>query len=136
MNALTSSLSLFLFRPGERIVNEGDPGDLFYTIKEGRVTVRVEGKIVREMKKGDHFGEQALLHKGIRTATITAINNVTCLAIGRTRLATLLQNKLEDVLYKNSEIMAMENSLYLNKLNSFQLDEITKMVKITKFRTG
>jgi len=39
------------------------------------------------MGGGEFFGEQALLNNSTRTATITADNEVTCLAIGRERLS-------------------------------------------------
>ena len=38
------------------------------------------------MEKGNFFGEQALMYGVRRTATITAVTNVTCLAIGREEL--------------------------------------------------
>ena len=43
------------------IVHEGDSGELFYLIKEGRVECSKSFVLVRELREGEYFGEQALL---------------------------------------------------------------------------
>jgi cGMP-dependent protein kinase len=42
------------------------------------------------MHKGDFFGEQALLYNVPRTATITAVGDVKCVAISRENLNRVL----------------------------------------------
>ena len=69
------------------------------------------------MEKGNFFGEQALMYGVRRTATITAVTNVTCLAIGREELHEVFGAQLRDIIYKNIMIIAMENDKELSKLN-------------------
>uniref|UniRef100_A0A8C4N3U3 Protein kinase cGMP-dependent 3 n=1 Tax=Eptatretus burgeri TaxID=7764 RepID=A0A8C4N3U3_EPTBU len=73
------------FSNGESIVIEGDEGNTFYVILRGRVQVtqKVEGveKEIRVLQHGDHFGELALIRHIRRTATCTAVENVTCLIL-------------------------------------------------------
>ena len=83
-------------------MQEGDVGDLFYIIKEGRVMCTKEERELREMTKGDFFGEQALLYNCERTATIRAVTDVTCLSLDRATLASALGSQLQFVIYKNS----------------------------------
>ena len=51
-----------VFKAGEYIVREGTAGDTFYILSDGevRVTKRVNGteESIRDLKKGDYFGEQ------------------------------------------------------------------------------
>ena len=59
-------------QPGEAVIVEGDPGDRFFVIDQGRVTVTREGRVLRELGPGAWFGELALLRDIPRTATVTA----------------------------------------------------------------
>lgn len=59
---------------GEQIIREGDPGDRFYLIRQGRVSVRrghPEQEVV-VLGEGDFFGEMALLSGQPRNASVWA----------------------------------------------------------------
>lgn len=73
---LVLAMTSYKFESGERIVNEGDPGDLFFLIKDGEVSCTQKGTEIRRLGKGDFFGEMALLYDSPRTATVTAIGEV------------------------------------------------------------
>jgi hypothetical protein len=53
----------------EVVVREGAPGDRYYLIGSGRLTVSIGGVETRLLAPGDGFGEIALLRDGLRTAT-------------------------------------------------------------------
>ncbi len=66
---------------GDVIVREGDPGDAFYILVEGRARVFKRGEGGEEiplnvLRPGDEFGEMALLEEGTRTATVRASGDV------------------------------------------------------------
>ena len=69
--------------PGRAVVTEGDPGDLFFVLADGRAEVTIEGRHVRELGPGDCFGEIALLRNVPRTATVSAITDLTLSTIAR-----------------------------------------------------
>lgn len=63
---------------GEKIVEEGAPGNTFCSIRRGTVTViRGEAsqrpRVVARLGAGDCFGETAMLKDGVRTATVRAV---------------------------------------------------------------
>jgi putative peptide zinc metalloprotease protein len=70
------------FQPGSEIVTQGDPGDAFYAIGAGRVDVVQDGRKLRTMGAGEHFGELALLHNVPRTATVVATTPVRAFRLG------------------------------------------------------
>lgn len=68
---------------GSAVVREGEPGDCFYAVVDGAFDVSAEGTHIRTMGRGDGFGEIALLADVPRTATVTAVDTGTLLAIDR-----------------------------------------------------
>jgi len=71
------------YEPGEILVREGEPGDAYYVLASGRVSVQQDGRPIRELGAGEGFGEIALLRTTTRTATVTAREPVRSLVIGR-----------------------------------------------------
>jgi CRP/FNR family cyclic AMP-dependent transcriptional regulator len=57
---------------GKVIIREGGQANAFYAIEEGTVKVERDGQHIADLGPGDVFGEQALLEKSERSATVTA----------------------------------------------------------------
>jgi MFS family permease len=70
-------------QPEEAVVTEGDLGDRFFVIDQGRLAVTREDRLLRELGPGEWFGELALLRDIPRTATVTAETAVSMWAVER-----------------------------------------------------
>jgi len=78
---------------GVNIICQGDEGDNFYIIRSGEVKCTQAGKteeVSRRLKKGDFFGELALLSTDKRQATVTAVMKTTVLVLARKKFTDLL----------------------------------------------
>ena len=66
---------------GKVIIREGGSANAFYAIEEGTVKVERDGDHLADLGPGDVFGEQALLEKSERGATVTATSSVRLIRI-------------------------------------------------------
>jgi CRP-like cAMP-binding protein len=66
------------FAPGETVAKEGAGGGAFYLIESGTANVSVAGRERAPLGPGDYFGEIALIDEGARSATITAVEQLSC----------------------------------------------------------
>lgn len=63
---------------GAQVLTQGEPGDRFYVVLSGMLTVSQEGLGERGvLRPGDHFGEVALAMKIPRTASVRALTPAT-----------------------------------------------------------
>jgi MFS family permease len=63
--------------PGTVLMTQGEPGDRFIVIASGEIEVSVDGRPIHRLGPGAGVGEIALLRRTPRTATVTAVNDVT-----------------------------------------------------------
>jgi CRP/FNR family transcriptional regulator, cyclic AMP receptor protein len=74
---------------GRAIVSEGGYSNELFAIEDGTVKVERQGETLAELGPGDIFGEQGLLEKQGRSATVTATSSVRLLRIGNAELARM-----------------------------------------------
>ena len=90
---IADALDTVKFSDGQTIIQEGDIGEAFYILESGAATVhkKSEGsKVLREYKKGDYFGELALLDDKPRAASVVAKGDVKVAMLGKDGFQRLL----------------------------------------------
>ena len=85
--------------PGTLVIKQGEPGDYFYVIMEGRCMVTREApnqKPVRlaELEVGSCFGEEALISEATRNATITMLTRGKLMRLSKLDFRKLLNEPL------------------------------------------
>jgi CRP/FNR family cyclic AMP-dependent transcriptional regulator len=72
-----------VFYAGTKVFTEGDAGDRAYLIQDGEVEITKNGLLLATLKKGELFGEMALVDDQPRMATARALTDVSVVIIGR-----------------------------------------------------
>lgn len=84
-----------LYLPGERIVRQGEPGEVLYVIVSGTADVRLEQggltTTVTTLDAGKFFGEMSLLTGEPRSATVVAATELSVIAVGKQALLQVVQ---------------------------------------------
>lgn len=86
LEAAEKLFSEVVFAKGDDVVRIGEPGDTFYVVLDGELEVWDASQPPRQtgtLRRGDYFGEMALLQGGKRTATVTVARRARLLAIDK-----------------------------------------------------
>ena len=78
-----------------RIIREGEPGDRFYLIRKGTVSVRrgVDDKEVARLGEGEFFGETALLTGQPRNASIVTLTDTTLYGLSQEKFQQAISHR-------------------------------------------
>jgi CRP-like cAMP-binding protein len=83
--------------PGTAVIREGEPGERFYVVFAGMLTVTNSSMGEREiLRPGDYFGEVALAMDVPRTATVTAMTPAVVASCDRATFDELLRPLFAD----------------------------------------
>jgi CRP-like cAMP-binding protein len=99
------------YSKGAIVVKQGDPGEDFYIISEGRCHVtrqpNVGGKEIKlaELSIGDSFGEEALISESTRNATVSMVTNGTLMRLNKQHFIELIRDPtLHAITYVEAEV--------------------------------
>ncbi|XP_018599526.1 cGMP-dependent protein kinase 1 isoform X1 [Scleropages formosus] len=108
LSKVADALEEARYADGDYIIRQGATGDTFFIISEGQVKVTKEKSGDEEpvlpstLSRGNWFGEQALKGEDVRTASVIAVGDVTCLVVDRETFKQLIGG-LEDASKKVHE---------------------------------
>jgi CRP/FNR family transcriptional regulator, cyclic AMP receptor protein len=85
------------FAPGKEVIREGGYSNDFYVITEGSAKVERDGQEIADLGPGDVFGEQGLLEKQARSATVRATDTLRVIRIEHWELSRMRKSMPEVV---------------------------------------
>lgn len=97
LNVMLDAFEKVAFNKDDMIIKEGEEGDYYYVIESGEVQFSVQGRVVgTPAKRGDTFGELALLYSAPRAATCKALSDTNILfRVDQKTFRFILQNKTQ-----------------------------------------
>lgn len=122
------------FYENEKIIVEGDVGDYFYVLKEGKVRFEVQGKHVGYAGAGTTFGELALLYASPRSATVVAESNVTTYRVGQKTFRYIMQSQLMETEKAKKELL--QGVGFLGILDPTDIDKLVHTMIPRVYREG
>jgi cAMP-dependent protein kinase regulator len=130
---LCSNLIKEIYEEGTLIVKEGDQANCLYIVKDGEVNCVFRGKIIVTLKKGDYFGEKAILIDSTRTMDVVAKTKCVCYSISIETLKQMCGEKYRDVLYMNFIKSAFTQSKYLKKFQPKLVESIYECFSVVNY---
>jgi CRP/FNR family transcriptional regulator/CRP/FNR family cyclic AMP-dependent transcriptional regulator len=86
-----ADISKIVETPAGTVLTEaGTPGDSFFVVIDGRVSVQTQVRVGDPLLPGDFFGEMSLLDGEPRSATVVATTDVRLLVVDRSHFWRLL----------------------------------------------
>lgn len=97
---------------GQRILRQGFTGSGFYVIVDGEASVRVDGRELAKLSRGDFFGEVSVLLGEPPTADVVAITPLRCAVLaGPMVQAFLVENPTVTFRLLQAEARRLRNTL-------------------------
>lgn len=88
----TTSFSEILLEEGDVLFNEGDPAFSFYMVRRGQIDITDHnGKVIKSLTEGEHFGERALLTDQIWRYTAVAKQETVLIALEKDVLDRMIR---------------------------------------------
>ncbi len=105
------------FSAGDIVIKQGDPGDHYYIVSEGRCAVsrkptpKSNDIKLAELKTGDSFGEEALISESTRNATITMITDGVLMKLTKDTFVELVKKPtLQSLSFDEADALVNEGS--------------------------
>jgi CRP-like cAMP-binding protein len=102
---------------GSVVTRTGDPGEEFFVLVDGSVTVEISPRKRGRLRPGDFFGEMSLLDGEPRSATVRAETDVRLLVIQRRNFQSLLR-EVPELSHRVLETLSRRIRLLEKSLNN------------------
>ena len=119
---------------GSVVIKQGDEGDKFYVILEGKFDIYVNGVMVVSYVAGQNFGELALMYNCPRAATIKSHGDGVLFVLDRIGFHYFMKHTSTEI---NHDVTEFVSSMpFLASLTDTDLQSLIDSFTLTKFRDG
>ena len=129
---MANNLIQEIYHKGDYICREGEFGSSLYIIKDGEVECIKGETVIRVLKKGDNFGQKALLEGDVRSLDVKAKTDCKIYSISSEFFKNQYGENFRQILYFNFITISFNNSKIFKKINS---KIIAKSFEFFKFRS-
>ena len=131
-NEIIVTMSLCRVKEGVTLFTEGQIGNYWYIVHEGKLEMYMNGKLKKEMSRGASFGEFALINNAPRITTVKTVSECKLWVMKRD-----VFRKIIDFIF---QINYNENKKFLNSIN-LPLEDSFKTILANnllqeKYKTG
>ena len=129
---MANNLLQQIYKKDQYICREGESGNCMYIIKDGEVECIKGDKVIRILKKGDNFGQKALLEGDKRSLDVKAKTDCIIMSISSEFFKNQFGDNFREQLYLSFISTSFLNSKIFNKIN---IKMISKTYKNFSFRS-
>ena len=140
LRRLADALEPINFNKGDKIIEQGEKGDVFYLLKEGTVvchdrTHKNEAEDV-VLSNGDYFGELALLNDKPRQRDVVVLSEkCVCFSLSRSDFISMC-GSLSGAMAKDLGYRVLRSIPQLEKLENNDCRKLSGMLTMKRYRKG
>lgn len=109
------------YKAGDVVISQGEPGEHYYIISEGKCAVsrkptpKSNDVKLAELKSGDSFGEEALISSAKRNATVTMMTDGVLMQLAKDTFVELIKNPtLQSLSFTDAEQLVKDGAKWLD----------------------
>ena len=109
------------FKAGEAVIKQGEDGDRFYIVREGKCKVirktrqKPEGVVLAILGVGDNFGEEALISGGKRNASVIMATDGVLMSLSKAEFLELMNEPiLHRIGYDQARQMVADGGIWID----------------------
>ncbi|MCF8197730.1 MAG: peptidase domain-containing ABC transporter [Sulfuritalea sp.] len=146
LDRVVAKLQLATFKLGESVLRQGQAGDSFYIVGSGKVRIvdeRSENPVtLAVLKRGDSFGEQALLYGKEVSATVRAAGNVVLYGLAAADFGALvdaspeLRHRIDDASTRQREFNFLKTQNLLAGLTTAETAKLIDAIETVSLEPG
>ena len=114
LSKISQKIKIKHFNKGEKIITQGEVGDKFFIVKNGKIDIIIDNKYIRTISTNGFLGERALLIQELRSATAIAKTNVELYYLEKDDFTSIIEQSLKE--YLIDRLNLIDNKIELSDL--------------------
>ena len=133
---MANNLMQEIYLKGQYICKEGELGSCMYIIKDGEVECLKGEKVIRTLKKGENFGQKALLEDGIRSLDVKAKTDCKIYSISTEFFKNQFGENFREQLYYNFITTSFMQSKTFGEISKKMISKTFKFFSFKSLKNG